>query len=220
MSRLLRLPPLLPFALTLAVSAGAASPVPTMAPDALQPGQKAVVKTVFEGGRVEDFDAEIVGVLKGGRAEGDLILARATSERVIRSGVAQGMSGSPVYVDGRLIGALAVGWTFSREPLFGVTRAAFWADQKIVDAIVTGTGNNVCPKVLPIRSVARDETIEILRRMWNRIAPIDRAPEATMRQHAAIRCQSDPDSGWKLVGRVAERFAPDVLPVQIESSDV
>ena len=112
---------MLPFALALALSAGAAPPVPTLDPDALKPGQKAVVKTVFSGGRVEEFDAEIVGVLKGGRAEGDLILAKATSERVIRSGVAQGMSGSPVYVDGRLIGALSSGWSFSREPLFGVT---------------------------------------------------------------------------------------------------
>ena len=101
--------------------AAAASPVPTLSPDALRPGQKAVVKTAVEGGVVEDVDAEIVAVMKGGRAEGDLILAKATSERVIRSGVAQGMSGSPVYVDGRLIGALSTGWSFTREPLFGVT---------------------------------------------------------------------------------------------------
>jgi hypothetical protein len=80
-----------------------------------------VVKTVFVGERVEQFDAEIVGVVKGGRAEGDVILAKATSERVVRSGVAQGMSGSPVYVEGRLIGALSSGWSFTREPLFGVT---------------------------------------------------------------------------------------------------
>jgi SpoIVB peptidase S55 len=107
----------------LAASAAAAAPagIPTLGVDQLRPGQKAVVKTVFVGDRVEDFDAEIVGVLKGGRAEGDMILARATSERVIKSGVAQGMSGSPVYVDGRLIGALSSGWSFSREPLFGVT---------------------------------------------------------------------------------------------------
>lgn len=109
--------------LLLAASAAAAAPagIPTLAPDQLRPGQKAVVKTVFVGDRVEEFEAEIVGVLKGGRAEGDLILARATSERVIKTGVAQGMSGSPVYVDGRLIGALSSGWSFTREPLFGVT---------------------------------------------------------------------------------------------------
>ncbi len=95
--------------------------VPTLDVERIQPGQKAVVKTVFEGDRIEEFDAEIVGVLRGGRVEGDVILARATSERVVRTGVAAGMSGSPVYVDGKLIGALSLGWAFSREPLFGIT---------------------------------------------------------------------------------------------------
>ena len=52
----------------------------------LQPGQKAVVKTVFQGDTIEEFEAEIVGVLKGGRAEGDMILARATAERVEHDG--------------------------------------------------------------------------------------------------------------------------------------
>lgn len=104
------------------IAAAAAAPLPaTLAPGALRPGQAAVVRTVFRGDSIESFDAEIVGVLRGGRSEGDLILARATSERVVRSGVAQGMSGSPVYVDGRLIGALSSGWSFSREPLFGIT---------------------------------------------------------------------------------------------------
>lgn len=105
------------------VPAWAAAPpgVPTAAPRELHAGQRAVVRTVFQGDSIEEFPAEIVGVLEGGRAEGDLILARATSERVARLGVAQGMSGSPVYVDGRLIGALSSGWSFSREPLFGIT---------------------------------------------------------------------------------------------------
>ena len=95
--------------------------VPTSPPSALRPGQKAVVRTVFAGDSAETFEAEIVGVLPGGRAEGDLILARATSPRVERTGVAQGMSGSPVYVDGRLVGALSSGWAFSKEPVFGIT---------------------------------------------------------------------------------------------------
>lgn len=108
-----------------ALLAGAARAAePTLPPEALRPGQRAVVRTVFAGDSIETFDAEIVGVLRGGRVEGDLILARATSPRVVASGVAQGMSGSPVYVDGRLIGALSSGWAFSREPLFGVTPIA------------------------------------------------------------------------------------------------
>ena len=112
---------LVPVLLAAVFSLGAAPATPTLGPDDLKPGQRAVVRTVFEGSRVEEFDAEIVAVMKGGRAEGDLILAKATSERVIKTGVAQGMSGSPVYVDGKLVGALSSGWSFSREPLFGVT---------------------------------------------------------------------------------------------------
>ena len=95
--------------------------VPILPPDSVRAGEKAVVLTVFQGQTIEPFDAEIVGVLRGGRAEGDMILARATSERVQRTGIAQGMSGSPVYVRGRLIGALSSGWQFSREPIFGIT---------------------------------------------------------------------------------------------------
>ncbi|MBI5711018.1 MAG: hypothetical protein HZC42_12070 [Candidatus Eisenbacteria bacterium] len=108
-------------ALLASAAALAAPAVPVLAPDRLQPGQKAIVRTVFRGDSIEEVPAEIVGVLKGGRAEGDMILARATSERLEKIGVAQGMSGSPVYVDGKLIGALSSGWSFAREPLFGIT---------------------------------------------------------------------------------------------------
>ena len=95
-----------------AASGRAETSVPTAPVSSLRPGQKAVVRTVFAGDSVETFDAEIVGVVPGGRSEGDLILARATSPRVEQTGVAQGMSGSPVYVDGKLIGALSSGWPF------------------------------------------------------------------------------------------------------------
>ena len=99
---------------------GAAAPR-TLAPEELRPGDRAVVRSVFRGDSIEEFPAEILGVLSGGRVDGQTILARATSERLRQIGVAQGMSGSPVYVDGRLIGALASSWPFSRDPLFGIT---------------------------------------------------------------------------------------------------
>ena len=108
-------------ALLWAVPGRSETSVPTAPVSALRAGQKAVVRTVFAGDSVETFDAEIVGVVPGGRAEGDVILARATSPRVEETGVAQGMSGSPVYVDGKLIGALSSGWAFSKEPIFGIT---------------------------------------------------------------------------------------------------
>jgi SpoIVB peptidase S55 len=105
-----------------AVAAGAGAPaVPLLGPDDLKPGMTAEVRTVFEGQKVDTFAAEIVGVLHGGRAEGDQIIARATDPRVVRLGVAAGMSGSPVYVGGKLVGALSGGWGFVKEPLFVIT---------------------------------------------------------------------------------------------------
>jgi len=115
-----KLPGLVAAALVPALAFAAPS-VPTLPPSALRPGQLALVRTVFAGDSVETFEAEILGVLPGGRSEGDMILARATSPRVEQTGVAEGMSGSPVYVDGKLIGALSSGWTFSKEPVFGIT---------------------------------------------------------------------------------------------------
>lgn len=107
---------------------GATANVPTLPPSALHPGQAAIVRTVFAGDSIETFEAEILGVLPGGASEGDVILARATSARVVQTGVAQGMSGSPVYVDGKLIGALSSGWSFSKEPIFGITPIADMLD--------------------------------------------------------------------------------------------
>jgi hypothetical protein len=98
----------------------AAAPL-TLAPEDLRPGDRATVRSVFHGDSIEEFPAEIVGVLSGGRVDGQTIIARATSERLRQVGVAQGMSGSPVYVRGRLIGALASSWPFARDPLFGIT---------------------------------------------------------------------------------------------------
>ena len=104
----------------LCASARAAAP-PTLAPEQLRPGDLAIVRTVFRGDSIEEFPAEIVGVLSPGKVEGQIIIARATSDRVKQMGVAQGMSGSPVYVGGRLVGALSSSWSFEREALFGVT---------------------------------------------------------------------------------------------------
>jgi len=77
--------------------------------------------TVFDGHRVERFDVEIVGVLEHVGPGQDIILAKVDSTEIRRSGVIAGMSGSPIYVDDKLVGALAYSWQFSREPIAGIT---------------------------------------------------------------------------------------------------
>ncbi|HIF23752.1 MAG TPA: hypothetical protein EYQ27_18025, partial [Gemmatimonadetes bacterium] len=80
--------------------------------------------TIVEGSQIDRLPIEILSVEKGFFAKSDLIWARGTGPIMAHSGAAQGMSGSPVYVDGRLIGALAYVLPYSKDPLFGVTPIA------------------------------------------------------------------------------------------------
>jgi len=79
----------------------------------LRPGMVGVGKTVIKGDRVENFDVEILGI-QGSETTGETIFVKLGGELIDKTGgVAQGMSGSPVYVDGRLVGAVAFGRAFN-----------------------------------------------------------------------------------------------------------
>ena len=88
----------------------------------LRPGMKGVARTVFSGAETEEFGVEILGVLPGfpGPRQ-SAIIARLSGSNVEKTGVFAGMSGSPVYVDGRLVGAIAFSFPFSKEPIAGIT---------------------------------------------------------------------------------------------------
>ncbi len=88
----------------------------------LVPGMKGyTLSDLGDGKGVQRFDVEVVGVLQSFAPKQDLVLARVLSEAIEKTGIIAGMSGSPVYVEGRLVGALAYGWPFSREPICGIT---------------------------------------------------------------------------------------------------
>lgn len=93
----------------------------TMPLSQVQKGMKGYGLTVFEGNRIEKFDVEIIGVLRNIGPDQNIILAKVDSPEVRRSGVIAGMSGSPIYIDGKVIGALAYGWQFAKEPICGIT---------------------------------------------------------------------------------------------------
>ena len=86
----------------------------------VRPGMKGVGKTVFSGDRIEDFGVEILGVLENVGPKQALILAKLSGNAVERAGVMQGMSGSPVYIQGRLIGAVSSAFPFAKEPIAGI----------------------------------------------------------------------------------------------------
>jgi hypothetical protein len=88
----------------------------------VQPRLKGVGRTVFEGNQIQEFQVEFLGVLKNAIApKHDVILARLSGGPLANTGVIAGMSGSPVYVDGKLVGAVALSFPFSKEAIAGIT---------------------------------------------------------------------------------------------------
>ena len=89
--------------------------------DLIRSGQKGYGKTVFQGTRIATFQVEILGVLKNVGPKHNIILARLAGDPIDRTGVFAGMSGSPVYIEDKLIGAVAYTFPFAKEPFVGIT---------------------------------------------------------------------------------------------------
>src|SRR5262245_3164913 len=102
----------------------------------LKPGMVATGRTVFQGDQIEEFKAHILGVLRNSIGpRRDLILARLEGGPLANTGVIAGMSGSPVYIDGRLVGAVSYSLgEFSKEPLAGITPI----EEMLADATLPG----------------------------------------------------------------------------------
>ena len=79
-------------------------------------GQHGIGKTVFSGNKIEEFQVEILGVLENLGPRQSIILARLSGGPLQNTGVMQGMSGSPVYINGRLVGAVALAFNFWDGP--------------------------------------------------------------------------------------------------------
>lgn len=85
-------------------------------------GMKGTARTVFQGAQSEEFTVEILGVLPGGVGpKQDLIIGKLSGANVARTSVFAGMSGSPVFIDGKIIGAISYSFPFSKEPICGIT---------------------------------------------------------------------------------------------------
>ena len=108
------------------VATPSSKPTETIAVSQIHAGMRGVAYTVFQGTKPEPMDVEVLGVMKNANGpKGDLILVRLGGPKAEYTGVVAGMSGSPVYFDGKLAGALSfrIG-EFSKEPIAGVTPIA------------------------------------------------------------------------------------------------
>ena len=87
----------------------------------VRPGMKGVGRTVMRGTKLEEFEAEVLGVMRDVSPGRDMVLCRLKGCNLEHAGIIQGMSGSPVYIDGKLLGAVAFAWEFAKDPIAGIT---------------------------------------------------------------------------------------------------
>ena len=145
------------FAVALAVGVLAASPVAQtsyLPLDQVRPGMIGVGRTVFAGTKLEDFKVEVLGVMRNVIApKRNLILARLDGGPLAKTGVIAGMSGSPVYVDGKLMGAVSYSLgQFSTEPIAGITPIA-----EMIDATMPAPSARVTrPVAMSMRPTPRE----------------------------------------------------------------
>src|SRR5437867_4672428 len=154
--------------LTIAALPGLVADTPQMGVDEIRPGMIGFGRTVFDGTRVEEFKVNILGVLENVIGpHRNLILAKLEGGPLANTGVIAGMSGSPVYVDNRLIGAVsyALG-SFSKEPIAGITPIAEMTDS-------TSFGNTLRPAAARVHvdfPLTRENLTAAFRKAlnWNR----------------------------------------------------
>ncbi len=192
------------FAQTPATSAKAVSHAPAKDArffplDELRPGMKGTAGTVFSGTEPQDFGVEILGVLPGypGPRQ-SLIIGRLTGANVEKTGVFAGMSGSPVYIDGKLVGAIAFSFPFSKEPIAGITPI-----QQMIDIFEKGSAaQNVARQTSEPRPVSY---AELAATDWKL-----RLPKQSITSTSLIAPVSE---GSRLVPLMGQQLTPIATPV-------
>ena len=161
----------LAFVLSLAVGLPAQNRVFPV--DELRPGMSGVGRTVFEGDRLEEFTVHILGVLRNVIGpKRDLILARLEGGPLANAGVIAGMSGSPVYIDGRLVGAVSYSLgEFSKEPIAGITPIA----EMLADATLA-TPRRQLPRVEVAGTLTPESFQASLRQAFSLTRPFAQSP--------------------------------------------
>lgn len=101
----------------------------------IKQGMEGEGRTIFKGTKIETFKFKVLGIIEKFAPDKNLIIVELLDSPILNeAGIIQGMSGSPVYIDGKMIGAVAYGFGFSKKPIGGVT--------PIEDIIKTGDYNN------------------------------------------------------------------------------
>jgi hypothetical protein len=120
------------------------------------PGRTGVCITEMDGGERVEIPLTVLGTVGSGRPDGEIVLVRLDHPRMRETGIIAGMSGSPVYLDGKLLGALAYGWAFASEPIGGVTPFVRMLE---VEPSPTATGVAPRPQLNEILAAANEGSL-------------------------------------------------------------
>jgi hypothetical protein len=143
----------------------------------VRPGMVGVGRTVFQGTELEDFKVHVLGVMRNVIGpKRSLILARLEGGPLAKTGVIAGMSGSPVYVDGRLMGAVSYSLgQFSTEPIAGITPIA-----EMIDATMMGGPSRATQPVSMSLPFSSQQLLEVWARDLNRSQPFVSDPSQAL----------------------------------------
>lgn len=155
----------------------------------IKKGMKGYGLTVFEGTKPERFDVEVIDVLPNFRPRQELILIKTFHPRLEVAKVVAGMSGSPIYLDGKMAGAYAYGWTFGAEPIAGVTpiRAMIDELERPLPKIIDGWKLDLSPQ--KAKSDEKRADVGRSRRYTGRLEQYD------VRRHAEALARFAPATG-------------------------
>src|SRR5829696_3281580 len=197
------------FAAALALGVLAAAPVAqtTFLPlDQVRPGMIGVGRTVFAGSKLEDFKVEVLGVMRNVIGpKRNLILARLEGGPLAKTGVIAGMSGSPVYVDGKLMGAVSYSLgQFSTEPIAGITSI----DEMLDATMMAGAARVTRPVAISFQPTPR-ELIDIWSRDLGRAKSFVEDPS-----QALVLSGSSSD-----LGRMSAMLRPIAVPMTAAGFD-
>lgn len=163
----------------------------------LRPGMKGVARTVFSGSDTQEFGVEILGVLPGfpGPRQ-SAIIAKLSGPLVDRTGVFAGMSGSPVYIDGKVVGAIAFSFPFAKEPIAGITPI-----KQMIDLFNKGSQNDN-PKPKEPRPVS-----------FAQLAAVEWKPELPKPAVAGASLIAPVSSGSPLLPLLGQQMVPIATPL-------
>ncbi len=148
--------------LMLAVTAQA---VEVIDPAEVAPGTAGICITEMDGGERVEIPLTVLGTVGPWSPEGEIVLVRLEDDRFRHTGIIAGMSGSPVYIGDRLLGALAFGWSFAKDPIGGVTPFSHM-EGLAVGAPVAVAAVSGRPSMVEMITAGRDQRLGELLTEW------------------------------------------------------